>query len=452
MMLRTACRLRRCRDDAARTLARLFACRKGATAITFGAMATVLVGFAGIAVEGGSWYVARRAAQTAADTAAQAAAVAVAFNRPAAAAALETSARNGFTNGSNNTLVTVNHPPATGPNAGDATAVEVRVRRTTPLHFAALFMGGNAAIETRAVARAVIMGGGSACILALGTAGGSLVQEVDLSLGGNASVTAAACSLASNTSIRQFGNSRITAFTLAAVGTVQIGNPNNVTLERPPSSYQPPIQDPFAPVVPGTGIPLPAQSGACTHTNYSVNPNQTRNLSPGRYCGGMDLKGNAVLSPGVYVIQNGDLTANAQASITCPSCTPGNGVTFVYTGEANQIGGPKINGGANIDLIGGTAGYPGILMYQDPRAPAGNSVKLNGGANIRTRGLFYFPSADLTINGNFGGNNTTCKAFIGESITLTGTTEQTVIVDGCQALGLDPATALPQIRVVRLVE
>ncbi|MFN6999008.1 MAG: pilus assembly protein TadG-related protein, partial [Elioraea tepidiphila] len=73
MMLRTACRLRRCRDDAARTLARLFACRKGATAITFGAMATVLVGFAGIAVEGGSWYVARRAAQTAADTAAQAA-------------------------------------------------------------------------------------------------------------------------------------------------------------------------------------------------------------------------------------------------------------------------------------------------------------------------------------------------------------------------------------------
>ncbi len=452
MMLRTACRLRRCRDDAAHTLARLFACRRGATAITFGAMATVLVGFAGIAGEGGSWYVARRAAQTAADTAAQAAAVAVAFNRPAAAAALETSARNGFTNGSNNTLVTINHPPATGPNAGDVTAVEVRVRRTTPLQIAALFMGGNAVIETRAVARSVIMNGGSACILALGTAGGSLVQEVDLSLGGNASVTAAACSLASNTSIRQFGNSRITAFTLAAVGTVQISNPNNVTLARPPSSYQPPIQDPFAPDVPGTGIPLPAQSGACSQTNFTVNSNQTRNLSPGRYCGGMELKGNAVLSPGVYVIQNGSLTANAQASITCPSCTPGNGVTFVYTGEANQIGGPKINGGANIDLIGGTAGYPGILMYQDPRAPAGNSVKLNGGANIRTRGLFYFPSADLTINGNFGGNNTTCKAFIGESITLTGTTEQTVIVDGCTALGLDPDTALPQIRVVRLVE
>jgi hypothetical protein len=452
MIQRTTVRLRCCRDNAARRLARLFRCRKGATAVTFGAMATVLVGFVGVAVEGGSWYVTRRAAQTAADTAAQAAAVAVAFNRPAAAAALETSARNGFTNGTSGTLVTVNHPPATGAHVGDPNAVEVRVRRTTPLQIAALFMGSNAVIETRAVARAITMGGGSACILALGTAGGSLVQEVDLLLGGNAGVTARACSLASNTSIKQFGNSKITAFTLAAVGTVQIGNPNNVTLERPPSSYQPPIRDPFAPGVPGTGIPLPAQSGTCNHTNYSVNPNQTRNLSPGRYCGGMSLKGTAVLSPGVYVIQNGDLTANAQATITCPSCTPGNGVTFVFTGEANQIGGPKINGGATIDLIGGSAGYPGILMYQDPRAPAGNSVKLNGGANITTRGLFYFPSADLTINGNFGGNNTTCKAFIGESITLTGTTEQTVVVEGCQALGLDPETALPQIRVVRLVE
>ncbi|WP_439579390.1 pilus assembly protein TadG-related protein [Elioraea sp.] len=438
--------------DLGRALRRLFRTEKGATAITFGAMATVLVGFAGVAVEGGSWYVTRRAAQTAADTAAQAGAAAVAFNRPALAAAVETGARNGFTDGANNTTVTVNSPPAQGPNAGDASAVEVIVQRAVPLQIAALFMGGNATIATRAVARSVLMGGGSACILALGEQGGNLVQEVDLSMGGNASVTAASCSLASNTSIKQFGNSKINAFTLAAVGTVQIGNPNNVTLERPPASFQPPIQDPFAPDVPGTGVPLPAQSGTCNHTNYSLNPNQTQTLSPGRYCGGMDLKGTANLTPGVYVLQNGDMTANAQANISCPTCTPGNGVTFVFTGEVNQIGGPKINGGATINLAGGTSQYPGMLMYQDPRAPAANDIKLNGGANITTSGLFYFPSADLTINGNFGGSNTTCKAFIGESIVLTGTTEQVVRVDGCAALGLDAETDLPQIRIVRLVE
>jgi hypothetical protein len=117
-----------------------------------------------------------------------------------------------------------------------------------------------------------------------------------------------------------------------------------------------------------------------------------------------------------------------------------------------MIGGPKINGGATINLIGGSGPYRGILMYQDPRAAAGNDVTLNGGAGITTHGLFYFPSADLKINGNFGGVNSTCKAFIGESISLIGTTTQTITVSGCGALGLDPANDLPQIRIVRLVE
>jgi hypothetical protein len=433
-------------------LSRLCRRQDGATAITFGMMATVLVGFAGLAVEGGSWYATKRAAQTAADTAAQAGAAALAFDRPAAAAALETSARNGFTHGSDATAVTVTTPPLTGPNAGDASAVEVVVQRQSPLRIAALFLPGDATIAARAVARVMPLGGGSACILALGRQGGTLVQEVDLSVGGNASVTAQSCSLASNTSIRQFGSAEIDAFTLVAVGTVEIGSPHNVTLERPAASYQPPIEDPFAPDVPGTGVPLPAQSGSCDKSNYTVGSNRTEHMAPGRYCGGMDLKGTAILSPGVYVIQNGDMTVNAQADVSCPSCTPGNGVTFVFTGETNQIGGPKINGGASIDLIGGTPQYRGMLMYQDPRAPAGNDVRLNGGADITTSGLFYFPSADLTVNGNFGGTNTTCKAFIGESIVLTGTTQQTVRVDGCAALGLDAETMLPQVRVVRLVE
>jgi hypothetical protein len=277
---------------------------------------------------------------------------------------------------------------------------------------------------------AVTLDGGGACVLALGRGGGELIQDNDLQIGGTATVNAPNCSLASNTSIRQFGNSRITAFTMVAAGEVAIGNPGNVTLTRPAASYQPPIQDPFAPDVPGTGVPL----------------------SAGVYCNGMNLRGTHNLSPGVYYIQNGGLTINAQATLTCTSCTAGNGVTFVFTGEPAQIGGPQINGQASINLIGGTGGYPGMLMYQDPRRPVGSEYTLNGGANIHTEGLFYFPSSDLRINGNFGGTNSTCKAFIAESITLVGTTEQTISVDGCEALGLDPDDALPQIRIARLVE
>jgi hypothetical protein len=425
---------------------------RGTTAIAFGVMATALMGFAGLATEGGAWYLIRREAQTAADTAAQAGAIAASFNRDSVAAARETSARNRFAHAVNATTVTVNRPPTAGPNAGNPRAVETIVERQVPLQLAALFLGGPATIRTRAVATALPITGGAACILALGAAGGQLTQENDLEAGGNATVNAPNCSLASNTSIRQFGSSSINAFTMSAVGTVTISKPENVVLQRPAASFQPPIADPFAPDVPNTGIPLPAQSGTCSHTNYSVNANQSATMSAGRYCGGVTLKGTVTMTPGVYVIQNGSLDVNAQAKINCPSCSPGNGVTFVFTGNPGTVGGPKINGGATINLIGGAGIYRGILMYQDPRAAAGNDVTLNGGAGITTQGLFYFPSADLKINGNFGGVNSTCKAFIAESISLVGTTTQTITVGGCSALGLDPGNDLPQIRIVRLVE
>ena len=82
--------------------------------MAFGLSATVVMGFAGLAVEGGSWYETRRAAQTAADTAAFAGATTVAFQGAAITVARETTARNGFTNGVDDTTVTVNNPPTSG--------------------------------------------------------------------------------------------------------------------------------------------------------------------------------------------------------------------------------------------------------------------------------------------------------------------------------------------------
>jgi len=326
------------------------------------------------------------------------------------------------------------------------------VERELPLQLASLFLDRRATVRARAVATALTIDSGTACVLALGRAGGALTQESDLKAGGTATVNAPNCSLASNTSIRQFGTASVNAYTMSAVGTIEIGCEENLTLQRPAASFQPPIPDPFAPDVPGTGIPLPEPTGTCTQTNYTVGSNARATMSPGRYCGRVRLAGTVTMTPGVYVIQNGNLEVNAQAKISCPSCSPGQGVTFVFTGNPRMVGGPRINGGATINLIGGSGIYRGILMYQDPRAASGNDVTLNGGAGITTQGLFYFPSADLRINGNFGGVNSTCKAFIAESIDLVGTTTQTINVDGCGALGLDPRNDLPQIRVVRLVE
>ncbi|MCS6920478.1 MAG: pilus assembly protein TadG-related protein, partial [Elioraea sp.] len=87
--------LRLCRDD------------RGTTALLTGAVASVVVGFAGLVADGGTWYVARRNAQTAADAAAQAATLALLRGQDVTATARDSAARNGFDPASPDTTVRV---------------------------------------------------------------------------------------------------------------------------------------------------------------------------------------------------------------------------------------------------------------------------------------------------------------------------------------------------------
>lgn len=446
----------------------------GATAIMTGVMATVLIGFTALATEGGSWYVIKRNAQTAADTAALAGAAeylahATGLMTPAQrdvalaamrAAALETSARNGFADGANDTTVTIEwRPPWSASHSGDTRAVGVTIERTTPLQLAALFLGNeNARIRARAVATSIDLINGTNCVMALGAGGGGLVVQ------GTGGVNAAGCSLGSNGSITQAEDTPVVAFTMSARGTVQTSsNPDNVTLTRRATPFQPRIVDSLAP---GqiAGITPPNPNATCQHTSFTVTPDSERAtpevpvpppvaMTPGVFCGGIDLHGSVTLSPGVYHIQGGDLRVGATANVS------GTGVTFVFTGaNLSDIGGPDINSGAQVTLVGGGTDpvmgslghYPGILMYQDPRKPVGTTYTLTGGPNITTSGVFYLPSSDLTISGNFG-RTTTCKGFIAGSITLTGAAALRTNLLGCGALGL-AANQMPRIEVVRLVD
>jgi Flp pilus assembly protein TadG len=439
----------------------------GATAIMTGVMATVLIGFTALATEGGSWYVIKRNAQTAADTAAHAGAVvrqnALAAELPGEtrtttmlAAAGDIHGRNGFVNEEGGaTTVRVRNPPDWGAFNRDNSAVGVEIERTTPLQLAALFLGNeNARVRVRAVATVRSLRTGTACVLALRTGVGGIVVEGGVGGG----VTAASCSLGSNAGITQRDHSNITAHTLSAADRIVFTDPlspQNVTLSRPIAPYQPLIIDPFRPNG-RRGIQLPDSNRACNHTRFSdanitLDGEGRRVMSPGVYCEGIDLSGEVRLNPGVYHIQGGDLTMTASANVR-----PSTGVTFVFTGNPegsgrSGIGGPHIDPGASVDLTGGTVDYPAMLMYQDPRAHTGTASTLTAGGNITARGLFYFPSSDLTISGNFGSNTPNCKAFIGGTVTLTGGTTLTTNLDGCGALGVN-ANVMPTIDVVRLVE
>jgi hypothetical protein len=59
-----------------------------------------------------------------------------------------------------------------------------------------------------------------------------------------------------------------------------------------------------------------------------------------------------------------------------------------------------------------------VLFYQDPRAPFGNST-INGNSASIIEGGFYFPSRQLTFNGNTG-LQTRCIQLVARNLVFSG--------------------------------
>ena len=476
-----------------RRLAGLVRDRRGATAVLFGVSAVVVVGMVGLGTEGGSWYVTKRDAQNAADTAAYAGAVRLSMAQsslalgiaPAQVQALDTardtSTRNGFTTGTANATVSPATPPATGPNTANVTAVEVIVQQTRPRLISSLFLGGDQVIAARGVA--ALLANGSACMLAIPGFGTGTVTG-QLLAGGNSSVSAPSCVLASNSNLAAAvsitGSAAITALSITSTGgCVGCGA---ATVTQAVSTYAPPSTNPLAYL---NNKVLPTfNNGSCDRDAFLANgqtftiPNNgnvnSSVLIPpppnGEAICGLDISGAGTvvtLNPGVYYFYNSSFRV-ASGTVECrmptspprangPLCANGEGVTLVFTGDPAQIGGPDINGNAIINLSAPNAvhatdpDYAGILFFRDPRATGGNTqgnpaVNINGGANTVLTGAMYFPNSYVKYNGN--ANLSLCSVLIGGTIEMTGNAGLTIAQ--CAALGF--ANLVPQIQIVRLVE
>jgi hypothetical protein len=204
----------------------------------------------------------------------------------------------------------------------------------------------------------------------------------------------------SNAAISAGGSASIHATPVAAVGDV------------PPSSayasgttllpWSPVQADPYA-ALPRTPSPPPD----CTWVSLDSQPNRTNDLrttiSPdGNYCvrNGADIKGTTILPPGIYYIDGGSLSFGAQANLQ------GSGVTFILTSstpaDPSSFATVSMNGGAVVNLTAPASGtYAGLLFYQDPRTPYGTDL-INGNSASTYQGGLYFPSRQLTFNGNTG--------------------------------------------------
>jgi Flp pilus assembly protein TadG len=391
-----------------RWLLALLLANEGASAIAFAITAPILIGMMGLGVEVGTWYVYNRRLQNAADLSSIAAAVEIAYatdgtqNQSIASSIVPVEvARNGISVAKLDTL-TVNTPPATGSHVADNGAVEVILSEKYARNFSSLFLSDMVTERVRAVATTAF--DGNYCVLALNrTADNALWFQ-------GSSYTNLGCGIASNSnstsSISANGSSQGYVTVARSSGDISNSGGLHANATRTHTNI---VKDPYA------NLSVPTPSGPCLDGN--VNPNQTKTLQPGFYCHGINIKGVATLAPGVYIVAGNDFTVNSGATLT------GDGVTIILTStNGGNYAQADLNGNATIQLTAPTSGpWAGVLFYQDRNAPVSITAtnKINGDANSKFKGVIYFPSQSVQMNGNATIVDS-CLQVIGQTVTFTG--------------------------------
>jgi len=367
--------------------------RGGNVAIIAAMAAPVLVGFCGLGADTGYWYFRQRELQGAADIAAYNGAMTLQTGGAQSAvqsASTDGASTNGWRSGQG--AITVNTPPASGPNQ-NSHSVEVLLSENEERYFTAIVSNSLVPVSVRAVA--TFDNTQSACMLGLNKTQADTVQ-----FWGNAQANFQGCNIVSDSnSSRAFsvgGAANITAPCVDAVGgdyvtaTLTLTSCSSVKTK---ASY---VYDPYA------NVPAPPV-GTC----HSGPIGST--LSADTYCGGLSLSGATTLNAGVYVINGGTLKINANANLT------GTGVTFFLTNGATV----QINGNSQMNLAAPTSGaYAGLLFYGDrTQATAKNTI--NGNATSLLTGTIYFPSQEVDFLGNFSGSSG-CMQVVADTIYYTG--------------------------------
>jgi hypothetical protein len=393
----------------------------GNTAMLFSLMLPAVVGVSGLGVETGLWYFQQRQLQAAADVAAIAGAVEKRSGNEEEEitdAALKEAQLHGFFGNA----YEVNTPPQSGAHT-DGLAVEVELTIPADRFFSKFFSDEQVYLSARGVAKYEVSG--QACMLALDPE-----EDGALTFTGNAMTMINGCNIMSNSlsdsALIVNGSADVTVPCALAAGGVDVDIGLTLTQCSEPQSNVPPAADPFKnlpePDVTGPCLSMPSGNGAAT-------------LTPGRYCGGGNLRGTKTFAPGVYVIDGGNFRINSNANIS------GTGVTIFLTNGATV----DFNGTAKITLSAPTSGtYKGVLFYGD-RDDEGLTSKFNGNAQSLLTGAIYLPSQELEFLGNFSGTNG-CMRLVARTIKITGSS--TMNAD-CSAYGLND---MPLPGKVTLVE
>ena len=364
-----------------------------------------LLALVAVAADMGYFFDYRRRMQTGADNAAMAGAVQLrrgASDGQIQTAALSGAASDGFSNGANDTQVTINHPPNSGYYAGNPGFVEAIISQPRPTLFMGILGVQRANVSTLAVAGAQP---GTNCIYALDPTAASAFN-----VNGGATV-AASCGIVDDSNSSSAMNSSGGSSTVTATSIAVTGNVTGCCYFPTPQTGVPPEPDPFAQRA------APAFSSGCDYTNFKVNSGSPETLTPGVYCNGITVNAGSVVtfSPGLYVLNGGGLSVNGNAVLH------GTGVTFYNTGSESYAYKPvAFSGGAVGTLSAPTSGpMEAMLFFQDRAIASKQTNTISGSSTLSLAGALYFPTTPLNFSGNSSGN-AAYTIIVASTITFTG--------------------------------
>jgi hypothetical protein len=384
----------------------------------------VLLGCAALALEVGSWSIAKIELQRRADLAAFAAANAYRLGSTAQVAAgigADVAALNGATagsrswNSSTNTLaasdVTVSF--VAGVRSSSDTAAKVVATRALALSFGRLFTTATSiTVSATAWAENLSSGtGGQPCVLATSTSG------TGITVSSAADISASNCTVRSNAGVSVSSAASINApwvyATSASVtsagsitngtSTVTSSNVGTWNNSAPLDAAAGTISDPYASVssVQSAFNSLEPQQGSA----YSLSSAAKGSISPGTYSSiSVGSSATLTMQPGLYIV-NGNVSISTAATVTGTG-----GVTIVLSGQFSVSSAATAT--LTAPLASASSGIPGVVI-------AGNgtiSQSLGSAGTVNLTGVIYFPKATLSVSS--AGNGNGCLEAIAASVTL----------------------------------
>lgn len=280
---------------------------------------------------------------------------------------------------------------------GTQNSVVVAAQATKRLPFSSFLTGRAATISVHAQATFKEGSAYAACIISLAKTG------VGTAIGGNADVRAR-CGLAAMScdegAITIDGSAQVLTDSIVACGTVDAPPANEDVVTEGVRS----LEDLYADLTTPDN-PAP-QKYECKKFGSGQDKTNLATLSPGTYSGGIVAKCATSLSPGIYVIDGGELDLAANYNVS------GNGVMFVLKNGARMKMGGEGNGNSinltpmqSSDFMGtpyadNADRYAGMLVFEDKNNnPPNPGHQFNGNSNSLIEGMMYLPAGDITING-----------------------------------------------------